>query len=448
MKGKRTLGLVAATSGLALTLAACGSSGDSDETDSSATAGGGSEASAGSATIWVTAGTDSVLEASIADWNSAGNGELEMQVFENDPYKQKLRTAVSAGEGPAIFSGWGGGGLAEYVNEGAVESLQAALDAEPELRDRIFPAVLSGGTVDGEIYGVPLNGVQPVVFYINQPVLDDAGVAVPTTWDELMAAVPVLQEAGVAPVSIGGASKWPYLMWIAYLTDRVGGPEVFDAVVAGEPDAWMDPAIIEAASMIQDLVEAGGFVDGFSAVDANQGAAEALVYTGKAAMQLQGAWAYSGTYLTAAEDFVTSGDMTWSTFPAVEGGAGDASNVTGNLSSYFSITADSTDEEKATATDWLLHGVMSDDYIDDLMDTGAVPPISGLEDKLAETSAPEWNEFVYSSAEDAGNFQLSWDQALDAVQADALLNNLEKVFLLEITPEEFAANLNEVAQQG
>ncbi|WP_062071753.1 ABC transporter substrate-binding protein [Demequina sediminicola] len=445
MKAKKSLGAVAAVSGLALTLAAC-SSGDDADTDTSAGAGG--EATAGAATVWVTAGTESVLDASIAAWNETGNGTLEMQTFENDPFKQKLRTAVSAGEGPTVFSGWGGGGLAEYVKEGAVESLQSALDAEPELRDRIFPAVLAGGTVNDEIYALPINGVQPVVFYMNQAVLDEAGVAAPTTWDELMAAVPVLKEAGVAPISIGGASKWPYLMWIAYLTDRIGGPEVFDAVVAGEPGAWEDPAIIEAASMIQDLVEAGGFVDGYSAVDANQGAAEALVYTGKAAMQLQGAWAYSGTYSTAAADFVEAGDLTWTTFPEVEGGAGDPTNVTGNLSSYFSITADSAEDEKATAMDWLLHGVMDDQYVDDLTDTGAVPPISGLEDKIAETDAPEWNEFVYSISEDAGNFQLSWDQALDATQADALLTNLEQVFLLQITPEEFAANLNEVAQQG
>jgi raffinose/stachyose/melibiose transport system substrate-binding protein len=389
-----------------------------------------------------------VLQGSIDALSAAGNGELTMQVFENDPYKQKLRTAVSAGEGPTIFSGWGGGGLEAYVEAGETESLQAVFDAEPELRDRIFPSVLAGGTVDGEIYGVPYNGVQPAVVYYNESLFDEVGVEVPTDWDELMAVVPVFNEAGIAPFSVGGASKWPYLMWIAYLTDRIGGPEVFDAVVAGEEDAWEDPAIIEAASMIQDLVEADGFIDGFSALDANQGAAEALVYTGKAAMQLQGAWAYSGTYVSAAKDFVEAGDLGWTTFPAVPGGAGDPTNVTGNLSSYLSITSGSSDEEKALATDWLLHGVMSDDYIDTLMGTGAVPPISGLEDKIADSSAPEWNQFVYSSAEEAGNFQLSWDQALDPIQADALLNNLEQVFLLQITPEEFAANLNEAAQQA
>lgn len=421
-----------------LATAACGGTGGSDTAD-----GDGAGVS-----IWASSGTDHVLTASVDRWNDANGTDLQAQFFENDPYKQKLRTAISAGQGPTVFSGWGGGGLRTYVEAGEVASLQAALDAEPALRDRIFPSVLAGATVDGEVYGVPYNGVQPVVVYLNQDVFEDAGVEVPATWDELMTAVGDLTDAGVAPFTIGGASKWPYLMWIAYLTDRLGGPEVFQRVVDGEEGAWQAPEIVEAASMIQDLVEAGGFVDGFSSVDANQGAAEALLYTGKAAMHLQGAWAYAGTYQAAAPDFVDSGSLGWTTFPEVEGGAGDPTNVTGNLATYFSITAGAGDEATAQATDWLLHGVFDDDYVQDLMATGAVPPISGLEDTIASSPAPDWNQFVYETAEAAGAFQLSWDQALDAQQAEALLTNLEKVFLLQITPEEFAAAMTEAARQA
>lgn len=425
------------SAGVVLGAAGC-ASGDNGSGD-----GGSAE---GTVSVWATSGTDQVLGQSEERWNANGDvAELDIQFFETDPYKSKLRTAVSAGEGPAVFHNWGGGGLKTYVDAGEVESLQSVFDESPELRDRIFPSVLAGGSVDGEIYGTPYNGVQPVVIYYNKDVFEDAGVEVPTTWDETLTAVEEFKSAGITPFSIGGASRWPYLMWIAYLTDRIGGPEVFDAVVAGEDGAWEDPAIIEAAGMIQDLVEAGGFGDAYSAVDANQGAAEALVYTGKAAMQLQGAWAYSGTYLTAAPDFVNNGSLAWTTFPAVDGGKGDPSNVTGNLSGYFSVTAKASDEAKKAAKDWLVNAVFDDDYVKDLIATGAVPPISGIEDEIAASDAPEWNTFIYETAQDAGNFQLSWDQALDADQAEALLTNLEQVFLLQITPEEFAANMSKVA---
>ena len=432
----RRAGAVLITVGLMASLAAC-SPGDSD---TGATKG---------ISVWATSGTDAVLTSSQERWNSTdGAVPLDIQFFETDPYKSKLRTAVSAGEGPTVFHNWGGGGLKTYVDAGEVESLQATFDANPEAKDRIFPSVLEGGTVDGEIYAAPYNGVQPVVIYYNKDVFEQAGAEVPTTWDELLDAVATFKDKGIAPFSIGGASRWPYLMWIAYLTDRIGGPEVFERVENGEPEAWKDPAIIEAASMIQDLVDAGGFVDGYSSVDANQGAAEALVYTGKAAMQLQGAWAYSGTYLTGAPDFIADGKLGWTTFPAVDGGKGDPSNVTGNLSAFFSVSSKASDDDKEAAEDWLVNGVLDDDYVDELLASGAVPPVSGLDDKIAASDAPEWNEFVYGTAEEAKNFQLSWDQALDANQADALLNNLEKVFLLTQTPEEFADAMDKAAQAG
>jgi raffinose/stachyose/melibiose transport system substrate-binding protein len=437
MRRQAWRGVVAALVSAGVVIGAAGCSGGTD-------AGGSNDAD--TVTVWATSGTDKVLTQSQERWNAGGDlAKLDIQFFETDPYKSKLRTAISAGGGPTVFHNWGGGGLKTYVDAGEVASLQDAFDASPELRDRIFPSVLAGGTVDGEIYGTPYNGVQPVVIYYNTDVFTKNGVAVPATWDELLTAVAKFKAAGVTPFSIGGASRWPYLMWIAYLTDRIGGPEVFDAVVAGKDGAWENPAIIKAAAMIQDLVKAGGFGDAYSAVDANQGAAEALVYTGKAAMQLQGAWAYSGTYLTAAPDFVKNGSLGWTTFPRVAGGKGDPSNVTGNLSAYFSVTEKAPDSAKKAAKDWLVTSVFDDQYVTDLIATGAVPPISGIEDKIAASDAPVWNTFIYKTAQDAGNFQLSWDQALDADQAEALLNNLEQVFLLQITPEQFAANMSKAS---
>lgn len=431
-KMKQMVGAVVLTTTLAAT--ACSSSG-------------GSTAS-GDVSVWVTSGTDSVLKSSQERWNAKSDSKIDIQFFETDPYKSKLRTAISAGEGPTVFHNWGGGGLKQYVDAGEVESLQSAFDADAAAKDRIFPSVLEGATIDGEIYGTPYNGVQPVVIYYNKSVFEKAGVDVPTTWDELLSVVSEFNKQGVAPLSIGGASRWPYLMWLAYLTDRIGGPEVFQRIEAGEAGAWKDPAVVKAATMIQELVDAGGFVDGFASVDANQGAAEALVYTGKAAMQLQGAWAYSGTYLTGAPEFVSGGDLGWATFPAVAGGVGDPSNVSGNLSAFFSISSKASEADRKGATDWLMNDVMSDTYVDELIDSGAVPPISGIEDKIAASSAPDWNQFVYETAEKAKNFQLSWDQALDAAQGDALLNNLEKVFLKTTTPEEFTAAMDKAAQEG
>jgi len=137
-----------------------------------------------------------------------------------------------------------------------------------------------------------MNAVTPIMFYYNKDVLQKAGVKVPTTWDEVLAAVPLLKKAGVAPFSLAGASMWPELMWEEYLVDRVAGPQAFNDVMAGKAGSWSNPGIIKANSMIRQLVDAGGFIDGFASVTADSNADVALLYTGKAAMMLQGAWVY------------------------------------------------------------------------------------------------------------------------------------------------------------
>ena len=47
----------------------------------------------------------------------------------------------------------------------------------------------------------------------------------------------------------------------------------------------------------------------------------------------------------------------------------------------------------------------------------------------------------------APNFQQSWDQALSPAQAEALLNNIDQLFLLKITPEQFATAMNATIEE-
>ena len=49
---------------------------------------------------------------------------------------------------------------------------------------------------------------------------------------------------------------------------------------------------------------------------------------------------------------------------------------------------------------------------------------------------------VYDAVKGASNYQLSLDVALPADQGQALLNNLEQVFLKQITPQQFADAMN------
>ena len=436
MKNSKLSGMVAVASALTLTLTlgACGSSGPGEEAAGS---------SAASPTFWaLTGANESIIKPSVESWNEEhSDAPIKLDFFANDAYKTKVRTAIGAGEGPTLIHGWGGGVLKSYVDEGHVADLTSFLEENPDVKDRYIPAVLENGVIDGKTYALPYTGMQPVVLYYNKEVFEQVGVEPPETWEDLMALVPKFNEAGIAPFALGGQSKWPNLMWFSYLVDRVGGPEVFQAILDGEEEAWSDPAVTEALSMIQELVEADGFINGFSSVAADGGADAALMYTGKAAMLVQGGWVYQ-TMKNDAPDFVSSGNLGYLNFPEVEGGEGDPENIVGNPSNFMSVSETATDGQKEAALEYLKDGIYNEEYTQNLVESGSIPPTVGAEDLLAGSEDKEFLTELYGMATEAPNFQLSWDQALSPEQGSAMLANLDRIFLGEITPDQFAETMN------
>jgi raffinose/stachyose/melibiose transport system substrate-binding protein len=425
--GRRRLLAAALAVAATAATAACGSAGP------------GRSSSAG-LTMWALS-DQTILKESVDAYNAGHpDKKITLQLFANDDYKQKLRVAFGAGQGPDIFFSWGGGALGDYVTSGKVAEITPTdLDT-----GRFTPSVLKTATFDGKVYGIPANGLAPVVLYYNRKVLDAAGLQPPKTFDDLKAAVGVLKGKGVTPISLAANSKWPTLMWHEYLLDRVGGAAVFDRIGAGAGSAWLDPSVTEANRLLQELVGLGAFGDNASSLSYDQGAATALLYTGKAGFELMGTWEYANI-VKAAPDFVSSGDLGYVAFPAVTGGKGDPGAIVGNPSNYLSINAATGD--KAAALTYLKDYVLNDDQVGRYLAGGSVAPVNGLETKLASVTTPDkaWLRFVYDLVQKAPTFQLSWDQALPSDQADPLLTNVDESFLLKITPERFGQNLSKVS---
>ena len=411
-----------------LTLAACGGGAGQSGTG------------AGGASAWaLTGGAEPAFKTAFENWNAANADEqIAVEWFANDAFKEKIRTAVNTSQSPTLVYGWAGGTLRDYVSSGVVADIT---EQTKGLQDRLFDSVVDAGKVDGKVYAVPNNQSQPVVLYYNQELFSEYGVEAPHTWEQFTQAISTFKDAGVIPVALAGQSQWPYLMWIQYLTDRIGGPEVFQAVMEGQADAWSDPAITEALTKIQELVDMGAFGTGYGSVVADAGGDTALVHTGRAAMVLQGSWVYSN-FLNDAPAFVEAGSLGYTNFPTVSGGTGDPANLVGNTSNYWSVSAKASPEAQATAIRFLEEANLSDAYVDELLSIGAVPAVKGLEDKIAGAANPEYLGFVYQMVAQAPHFQLSWDQALPAAQGQALLTNLSQIFLKQITPKQFVTAMN------
>ncbi|MCI2238130.1 extracellular solute-binding protein [Paenibacillus sp. TRM 82003] len=425
------LTLALATPLAASALAACGSSGPG-------------QASSGGATMWILTGQpgEGIRTDAVDTFNEAnGDQEITLTAFQNDAYKAKIRTAIGADQAPTILPTWGGGGLRDYVRNGKVEDLTPFFEENADLKDKLFPSAFAAATVDGKIYAMPCEAVTPIVFYYNKKLFDQVGAQPPATWDDLMALVPVFKDAGIAPVSLGGQSRWTNMMWLEYLYDRIGGAELFQDIYDGEPDAWSRPESLDALTKVQDLVRAGGFVDGFASIAADSNADQALLYTDKAAMMLHGAWTY-GSMKADGGDFVTGGHLGYMNFPTVTGGKGDPAATVGNPSGYYAVSATATDEAKAAAKAFLAEGLVTDATTDAWIAAGSVPIVVGSDSRFGDSEDADWLQFVYDLASGAPTFQQSWDQALSPTAADALLENIEKLFTLSTTPQQFADAMN------
>ncbi|MBW0104114.1 extracellular solute-binding protein [Pseudonocardia sp. KRD-291] len=419
---RRTAVAAALAAGLALT-SACGSAGP--------------RAGSAEMNLWTlqNEGINTVQQQAVDGFNDAGGPQITLTTYLNDPYKSALQTAVGSPNSPDIFYNWGGGNLRGYVEAGQVTDLTGALDARPEIKDRFLPQVLNGGTIDGKVYGIPMQGVQPLSMFYNKEVFAKAGIAeFPTTWQGFLDTVDKLKAAGVQPIALAGAQSWTEMMYPEMLLDRVGGTETFQAIADGEPGAWRDPAVVRAMTMVQDLVDHGAFGTNYAAVDYDNQASQALLTSGRAGMELMGSWQVTSLN-DNFPDFLDAGKLGWAPFPAVEGGKGDPRNVVGNPSNFYSVSRSSADAP--AATDFLLTRMTSPEYVQGMIDKGQVPGLTGLDQQVKQGRFADFNTFTYEQTKNAPTFTQSWDQALPAAEAQTMLTNLAKVFNKELTPQQF-----------
>ena len=93
-----------------------------------------------------------------------------------------LNTRFASGEGVDLI-GHGILSVAQRVEANQYMAIDEYFDSW-EGKDDIMPSVLANGTYNGHVYGLGYS-VTPYVFAYRSDLLEEAGIAVPTTWDEL-----------------------------------------------------------------------------------------------------------------------------------------------------------------------------------------------------------------------------------------------------------------------
>jgi raffinose/stachyose/melibiose transport system substrate-binding protein len=441
-RGRRHTWLVAAClASVAAVLAACGSAAGGGKQTHSTTSGG------TTATMWLV--TTGPSPANTAVQHLVGSFEkshpkdhITINFVENQSFKQKIQLAMGAGNPPTIFWTWGGGILQQYIKAGDVYPL-----GNPSWLSSFLPSSLGAVTYNGQVYGVPVEGTQPVYFFYNKPIFAKYHLKFPTTFDGLLATVAKLKSHGIAPISLANGDQWPGLMYLEYLTDRVGGPAVAKALQSNTAGGWSNPAVTKALEDIQQLVRAGAFQSGYDSLHYSGGGSDALVYSGRAAMQLMGDWDIS-SILGSDKSFVNGGNLGMAPFPVVAGGHGDPSDLAGNTASYVGIASKATAAQKAVAVAFFRYELTSASYAKAEVAAGEVPVTKGASSLFAGQPLAAYDTTIYNSVTNAPSFQYSWDQAMTPTVATTMLTNLAQVFELSETPQKFESLLNKQAASG
>ena len=359
---------------------------------------------------------------------------VEVVPLQNDPYKTKIKVAMGAGNPPCVFPTWGGGPLYEYVQAGQVVDLSDYMNQDAYV-ERFVPASLSNVTFDGKIWGVPVENSAIAVIWYNKTIFAENGITPPATWDELLAVVDTLKEKGIAPFAMANKTKWPSSMFYMYLVDRLGGPEVFANAATRSGGTFEDPIFVEAGQMIQDLVNRGGFVEGFNGLDIDTGQSRQLMYAGKAAMELMGSWQIS-TMRAENPEWVEA-NLAFFPFPAVEGGKGDPSNVVGTVGdNFYSISSVCPYPDEAFK---MIQYLIDDTSVAERGAAGRISPVKGF------TTDDPMLQGIIDLIGNAASVQLWYDQYLPPELGEVHKDTMQALFGLEITPEQAAAAHEEAA---
>ena len=209
---------------------------------------------------------------------------IEMESFENESYKTKIKAAVAANELPDIYFTWGGGFSSAFVEAGKSMELDSYYDA---YKDDLPESTLKYATYGGKLYGVPYVVSISGIFY-NKAMFEQYGLTEPQTWDELIQVCQTFIDNGITPFGVSVKEAWVMAMFNDALTLKCVGDEKINTAFIRGGQSYLDDSFVDAANKLQELISMGAFSE--SATGLSNDEAVASFTNGTVPMFVTGAW--------------------------------------------------------------------------------------------------------------------------------------------------------------
>lgn len=280
-------------------------------------------------THWWTSGGEAAAVAEFAKaFDATGNHWVDGAIAGSGDTARPIMVSRITGGDPMGATQFNHGRQAEeLVASGLMRNLDAVAEAE-HWKDVINPpSLLESCTLDGHIYCITVNIHSWQWLWLSNQAFKDAGVPVPTNWEEFVKAGPALQKAGKVPLAVG-QQGWQMSGVFNDLLLGLGGKDLYlkvyqdkDAEAAGGADM---------AKVFKALGDARALSKGSSIQNWNE--ATGMVIAGKAGGQIMGDWAQG--------EFQVAGQVAGKDYACLPG-LGEAQYITtGGDSFYFPLLKD------------------------------------------------------------------------------------------------------------
>lgn len=244
------------------------------------------------------------------DWYSDGWAALEAYINENseklgfkldiqkiaggEQGDQLYQVKFATGELPDIIQSYG----AKWIDTNA-DGLDKMVDLSGiDTSDYDQQIIDSSFKYKGKLYGMPLNTVNLSGVFYNKDLFEQAGVEIPTTWDEFLTVCETLQAAGITPVYASYKDAWSAQLFpLSGLTsDIVESGDTFNEYIeklSTNQLTYSDASnFIGSIKRSKELIDLG-YVNETYLSDTYDGAQTALA-EGEAAMYINATWTIDG----------------------------------------------------------------------------------------------------------------------------------------------------------
>jgi len=344
----------------------------------------------------------------------------------NDAYKEKVRVLVSSDELPDVFTAWSDSFAKNLVSSERIMPLNEVIQDDEEWSSKIIDSQFGGFTFDDTTYGIPFT-VDGKAFFYNKAVFEENNIEVPTTYDELLAALDKLQNAGYEqPLVEGLTNTWAISHYLGTIFERVVEPAVLEKDYNEETAEFTDQGYIQGLEMFEELI--GYMGDVSTAIDH------------EAARNMFAAGEVPVLYMQFAEIKMVeeAGDVEFGffDFPAVEGAAGDPTALTGAPEGWM-VSKNAPEE-----TIDFLKFLTSEETAAEFTETDG--QLNAIEGAVTEDNVNPASLEAYELITNASSTAPWFDNAVNINVADIFMRGGQSLATGQTTPEEI---LKEVQQE-